>query len=132
MYKFILEIDNLSFDINIGYEENERNIKQKIHFFVKFAFPETKPLKTPASPLLLPCQNLLGYTVCYNKLTSLIYAFCYNRKFDLLENLATQICSMIKDSINIPCEVMLTIEKHNPPLDQKECKIGASKVTVCK
>jgi len=98
-----LMLKNYKLNINLGWDEAERQTKQSVYLDIKIRF-----LETPKATL----TDKLNDTICYDELTKAIDAFCENKSFKLLEHFTHELYKFLQNKIN--AKLMLQVTKPQP------------------
>lgn len=102
---YSLEIKQLFLQINIGVEQEERDVPQEIEFYFKISFA-----KMPESCL----SDNIEDTICYDKLIFSIKQFLNGKTYKLIENLGFEIHNFLKTQI--PGQIILVRVSKKPKI----------------
>jgi dihydroneopterin aldolase len=106
-----IAINDLRIWLHLGYSEEEKHHPQLISFNIELIF------KSPPSSC---STDQLEDTVCYAKIIQYVQDLCQNRKFNLIEYLATEVYRVINDSLGDKKQdiflINVTICKISPPI----------------
>jgi dihydroneopterin aldolase len=108
-----LQLDKITFSVNLGVPEAERIQKQEVHLWVKLFFPEL--------PQACFTDNI-NDSICYDQFSNNIAEFIEGQMFSTIEHLTHQLYLNIKSfpSFNHEVKLWLKLEKpgHTTPAIQ--------------
>lgn len=100
-----LILKNYKLNVNLGWDETERQTKQSVYLDIKIKFLE--PPKAAITDKLID-------TICYDEFTKSIDAFCADKSFKLIEYFAHELYNFLQNKIKAKVELMLQITKPHP------------------
>lgn len=108
---FSLSINDLRIWVHLGCRDEEKFHPQMISFDICINF---------ATPPVGADTDLLHDTVCYVDIVDRVTQYCQEKKFNLIECLASSVHKKISDSLvshkHLPHSITVTLHKVSPPV----------------
>ena len=102
-----LRLNDLVLALNLGCTAEERSVAQEVRVSLSFRFHE---------PPTAEFSDALDDTICYARLSSMIQSHCAKREFNLIERVAQEIFTLVREYSGPRAAVAVSIHKVRPPV----------------
>lgn len=105
----VLSIDQLEFDVHLGWPEEERRLPQPVSIDLKLQFKD----------LPSGCKSdLLEGTQCYSQMADRIREVCAAQEYKLIEHLTWKIYSALRTEIPSQVSLWVALKKVKVPIQE--------------